>query len=172
MAGGTMSGGFPSDMPRTGRMRTLDELVVRAPLERIFALAADVGAWPERLPHYRSVVYDTRAADGGGIVRMAANRPFGALHWPTWWRSLMAVDRAAPAIRFRHIGGVTTGMEVEWSFVSVAGGTHVRVLHVWDGPPWPAIGGVAASRVIGPVFVHGIASRTLAGLARVAERNT
>jgi hypothetical protein len=31
------------------------------------------------------------------------------------------------------------------------------------------IGEVAALGVIGPVFVHGIASRTLAGLARVAE---
>jgi hypothetical protein len=32
------------------------------------------------------------------------------------------------------------------------------------------IGAFAATAVIGPVFVHGIASRTLAGLARVAER--
>jgi hypothetical protein len=32
------------------------------------------------------------------------------------------------------------------------------------------IGLVAARGVIGPVFVHGIASRTLAGLAHAAER--
>jgi hypothetical protein len=32
------------------------------------------------------------------------------------------------------------------------------------------MGIVAAKMVIGPVFVHGIASRTLAGLAAVAER--
>jgi len=32
------------------------------------------------------------------------------------------------------------------------------------------IGAIAAKAVIGPVFVHGIASRTLAGLANVAER--
>jgi len=40
---------------------------------------------------------------------------------------------------------------------------------VWDGPDWPLIGPAAALGVIGPVFVHGIASRTLAGLARAAE---
>jgi hypothetical protein len=34
------------------------------------------------------------------------------------------------------------------------------------------IGTVAAQAVIGPVFVHGIASRTLEGLARVAERES
>jgi hypothetical protein len=32
------------------------------------------------------------------------------------------------------------------------------------------VGGVAANSVIGPVFVHGIASRTLEGLALVAEQ--
>jgi hypothetical protein len=106
---------------------------------------------------------------------MSANRPFGPIPWPTWWVSLMEIqerdDMAAPAIRFRHIEGITTGMEVEWSFQPVTDGTHVTGLHLWDGPAWPLIGSVAARRVIGPVFVHGIASRTLAGLARVAERD-
>jgi hypothetical protein len=82
----------------------------------------------------------------------------------------MAVDEARPAIRFRHIGGITTEMDVEWSFHAVAGGTHVKLLHVWDGPRWPLIGVIAATAVIGPVFIHGIASRTLAGLAAAAER--
>ena len=76
----------------------------------------------------------------------------------------------APWIRFRHVRGVTTGMDVEWRFRQIAGATHVRIVHVWNGPRWPLIGGLAATRVIGPIFVHGIASRTLAGLARAAER--
>jgi hypothetical protein len=50
-------------------------------------------------------------------------------------------------------------------------GTLVRLVHAWDGPRWPLIGVVAATAVIGPVFVHGIASRTLEGLARVAEQH-
>jgi hypothetical protein len=41
---------------------------------------------------------------------------------------------------------------------------------MWNGPTWPVIGGIAAHGIIGPVFVHGIASRTLAGLGRTAER--
>ena len=77
---------------------------------------------------------------------------------------------ATPAIRFRHIGGITKGMDVEWKFEARDGGTQVELVHAWDGPRWPLIGVFAATMVIGPVFVHGIASRTLAGLARVAER--
>jgi 2-polyprenyl-3-methyl-5-hydroxy-6-metoxy-1,4-benzoquinol methylase len=168
------------EMPPRSRMTTVDELVVRAPLERIFRLAAEVERWPEHLRHYRFVRFRERTRDGGGLVEMSANRPFGMIPWPTWWTSLMTVqprapaDRtpaaAPPAVRYRHIRGLTTGMEVEWRFDRVPGGTHVRIIHRWNGPPLPVIGGWVAARVIGPVFVHGIASRTLAGLAHVAER--
>jgi ribosome-associated toxin RatA of RatAB toxin-antitoxin module len=154
-------------------MRTVDELVVRAPVGAIFELAVDVERWPRHLAHYRYVRFRERNA-GGGVVEMSANRPFGPLPWPTWWVSQMDsrphVERGAPVIRFRHIEGITTRMEVEWSFTPVTGGTRVTVVHLWNGPAWPVIGVFAARTVIGPVFVHGIASRTLAGLARAAER--
>jgi ribosome-associated toxin RatA of RatAB toxin-antitoxin module len=161
-------------MPVSRQMTVVDEQLVRAPLERIFTLAAGVERWPSLLPHYRYVRYLERRADGGGTVDMSAWRPFGIVQWPTWWRSSMRIypprGPAAPAVRFTHLAGVTRGMEVEWTFHEVAGGTHVRIVHVWDGPDIPLIGAMAASLVIGPVFVHGIASRTLAGLAAAAER--
>lgn len=160
-------------MPASRRMRTIDEAIVRAPLERIFAIAADVERWPAHLAHYQFVRFTERDGAGGGIVEMSADRPFGPVGWPTWWRSLMEVrppgGEAPPAVRFRHVGGITTGMDVEWSFAQVADGVQVRIEHLWDGPAWPLIRTVAAVAVIGPVFVHGIASRTLAGLARAAE---
>jgi ribosome-associated toxin RatA of RatAB toxin-antitoxin module len=160
-------------MPAGRGMTTVDERLVRAPRSRIFALAAEVERWPALLPHYRYVRFTERRSDGGGIVEMSADRPFGIVRWPTWWRSRMAVLRAAssPSIRFTHVAGVTRGMEVEWAFADVAGGTHVRIVHSWDGLPVPVLGSRAATWVIGPVFVHGIASRTLAGLAAAAERS-
>ena len=162
-------------MPASGQMSTVDERLVRAPLARIFSLAADVERWPSILPHYRFVRFTERRRDGGGIVDMSANRPFGLLNWPTWWRSKMQVrapfSAPAPSIRFTHIAGVTSGMEVEWSFSEVPQGTHVRILHLWNGPSVPLVGSAAATMVIGPVFVHGIASRTLDGLAKHAERD-
>jgi hypothetical protein len=163
-------------MPTDRRMRTVDEQVVHAPIDIIFALAADVLQWPLHLAHYRFVRFQERRSDGGGTVEMSANRPFGAVNWPTFWTSLMSItppgSASVPSIRFRHVHGVTTGMDVEWAFEQVRDGTLVRIVHVWNGPRWPLIGDVAARAVIGPVFVHGIAQRTLAGLARAAERLT
>ncbi len=170
-----MSGPFAlGPMPTDRRMSTTDEHHTSAPLEIIFDLAADVERWPVHLLHYRYVRFHERRADGGGLVEMSANRDFGALAWPTWWTSEMSVTRpgssASPSIRFRHVRGVTKGMDVEWTFSPSNNGTLVRIVHVWNGPPWPLIGDVAARGVIGPVFIHGIASRTLAGLASAAER--
>lgn len=157
-------------MPKKRRMRTVDELLVRAPLRRIFEFAREVDRWPEHLPHYRWVRFHKRASDGGGLVEMAAWRPFGSARWPTWWTSEMSVSESEPNVRFRHVAGITKGMEVEWSFAREGDATRVRIVHLWNGPRWPLVGIVAAKTVIGPVFVHGIASRTLAGLAAVAER--
>jgi hypothetical protein len=56
-----------------------------------------------------------------------------------------------------------------WRLDPVEGGTEVTIVHDWAGPPWPLVGPAAASLVIGPVFIHGIASRTLAGIARHVE---
>ena len=176
LAAGTSARTRLGPMPVGCASETIDERLVRAPLDAIVDIACKVEHWPAYLPHYRYVRWRERRGEDEGVVAMSANRPFGLVSWPTWWVSEMAVAREGdggtvlPTIRFRHVEGVTTGMEVEWSFIPEPGGVRVRILHAWNGPRWPIIGLFAATNVIGPVFVHGIASRTLEGLARVAER--
>jgi uncharacterized membrane protein len=154
-------------------MLTIDRTTIQAPLERVFSLARDVERWPEILPHYRWVRMLERRADGGK-VEMAAWRPFGPapLRYPAWWVSEMHVDAGSgrPVIRYRHVDGITAGMDVEWLLQpSTGGGVAVEIVHRWSGPGWPLVGALAADLVIGPLFVHGIASRTLAGIRRRAE---
>ena len=59
---------------------------------------------------------------------------------------------------YRHVDGITTGMDVEWSFEDRGDGTTlVRIVHEWaDGPRWPlprALRRLVADAVIGPVFI-------------------
>lgn len=153
-------------------MLTIDRIVIRAPIERVFALARDVERWPELLPHYRWVRMLERRPDGGR-VEMAAWRPFGPppLRYPAWWVSEMDVHPDRAMIRYRHVAGITTGMDVRWQLAETGGkgDIAVEIVHEWAGPGWPLVGRWAADTVIGPVFVHGIASRTLAGIRRRAE---
>jgi ribosome-associated toxin RatA of RatAB toxin-antitoxin module len=149
-------------------MRTVDRLLVRAPMAAMFEAAADVERWPARLAHYRWVRFSQRRPDGG-VVEMAAVRPFGPLAWPVWWESEMWIDRAKLEVRYHHLRGVTAGMDVTWRLEPRGKQTEVTIVHTWRGPEWPLIRVPVADWVIGPVFVHGIASRTLAGLARAVE---
>ncbi|MGH7525248.1 MAG: SRPBCC family protein [Gemmatimonadales bacterium] len=150
-------------------MRTVDRLRMRAPVERVFRAAEDVERWPALLRHYRWVRILERRSDGA-LVEMAAWRPFGILNYPTWWVSEMGVDPRAPAVHYRHVRGITTGMDVVWRLEPAGEETEVTIVHQWEGPPWPLIGKAAAEWVIGPVFIQGIASRTLAGIRRAVER--
>ena len=113
-------------------METIDEQLVRASPHQVFEVVRHVEEWPAHLSHYRYVRVREPASDGGGLVEMSAYRPFGPVGWPTLLLSEMEVDHATPAIRFRHVGGITRGMDVEWRFTPADGGTHVRIVHAWN----------------------------------------
>lgn len=150
-------------------MRTIDRLWMNAPMERVFHAAMDVERWPTILSHYRWVrILERREADA--LVEMAAWRPFGGLKYPTWWISEMWIDQAAAAVHYRHVRGITRGMDVVWRIEPAGDGTEVAIVHEWVGPRWPLIGPAVATWLIGPVFIRGIASRTLAGIKRHVER--
>jgi ribosome-associated toxin RatA of RatAB toxin-antitoxin module len=156
-------------------MYTVDEIGMEAPVGVCFHAAADVERWPEILPHYRGVRFQRKDGFGTGRVEMAARRDFGPLPYPVWWVSEMSIDESRPAVIYRHVDGITTGMDVTWTFEpDGAGGTHVRIVHEWSsGPAWPVpfpARAAIADRIIGPVFIRHVASRTLAGIRERARK--
>ncbi|WP_430231383.1 SRPBCC family protein [Nitrosomonas communis] len=105
-------------------MQTANTVDMAGDLNQIVALAADIERWPTILPHYRWVTL----LEGGGdrkTVEMAARR--GRI--PVKWRAIQEIERSGevPIIRFRHIGGVTKGMEVAWTFANRGDSIAVRI---------------------------------------------
>ena len=150
-------------------MRTVDRTRMRAPVARVLDAAVDVERWPALLPHYRWVRRLERRGDGG-LVEMAAWRPFGAAQVS----DLVGLgDVGGPGGRRRCTTATSGASPRAWTWSGgsrrPASGTDVTIVHDWTGPRWPLIGSAAASWVIGPVFIHGIASRTLAGIRRAVE---
>ncbi len=156
-------------------MYTIDEIDVSGTVDDCFRTGADVEMWPEILPHYRWVRFHEKRDFGTGRVEMAARRHFGPLPYPVWWVSDMHVDAQKPVVIYRHVDGITTGMDVEWSFHRIdEETTRIRIIHDWPpGPAWPLPGFLRraiARYIIGPIFIHHVASRTLAGIKRAVER--
>lgn len=150
-------------------MHTHNEVFIRAPLETCLAAASDVERWPAILSHYRWVTFKRKDGPGAGLVEMAAWRAFGPVKYPVWWVSEMRTDAAAGVVRYRHVDGITKGMDVEWILEAQGPGTRVSIVHDWPGPRWPLIGRLAARAVIGPWFIHVVADRTLAGVRAAVE---
>ena len=146
-------------------MHTENSVEMRGSLDRIVQLAADVERWPEILPHYRWVTL----LEGGGdrkVVEMAARRD----RIPVKWRAVQEIrrDGPTPVISYRHIRGVTKGMEVDWTFEPRGDIVLVRIRHDFR-PGWPLVGDLLAEKIIGPQFVAYIAGKTLATIKAKVE---
>ena len=148
-------------------MHTENEILIRADAAEVYRLAASVEHWPEILPHYRWVRVLEDDGEGRRLVEMAALRGF----IPVRWRAEQRLFPREPRITFKHVGGVTKGMEVEWTFAPRGEGVvRVGILH--DLPRlagWPLVGSFAAERIAGPFFVSNIAGKTLRRIKELAE---
>lgn len=145
-------------------MHTENSVVVHASADHIYTLGARVEDWPHILPHYRWV---TILRDEGAwrLVEMAASRD----GFPVKWVSIQEVDPVRRSIRYRHVRGVTRGMQVEWIIDAIGDLTRVRIVHDFD-PPWPRpLGPFIAHYVVGVLFVHNVAAKTLRRLKALAE---
>jgi ribosome-associated toxin RatA of RatAB toxin-antitoxin module len=151
-------------------MRTEIGIDVAAPPERILALCGDVAAWPRLLPHYRAVRVHARK-DGRLVAQMVAVRPIGPLGIPVTWRAEQWAESSDPGdlrLRFRHVRGVTRGMDVTWHIRPTATGSRVTIEHEFRRP-LPLLGDGLLPALVDRLFTRPIAGRTLARFKQLAE---
>jgi ribosome-associated toxin RatA of RatAB toxin-antitoxin module len=147
-------------------MHTENSVVIHAPLDVIYRYASEIDHWPEILPHYRWVRVMRR--DGNRrLAEMAARRD-----WiPVRWTAVQELFPDTPQITYHHVGGITKGMDVVWTFERRPEEIKVSIQHDLQ-LRWPLIGGWVTDRVIGPLFVAYIAGKTLHTIKTLAERET
>ncbi|MGH7441425.1 MAG: hypothetical protein ACREKE_02000, partial [bacterium] len=98
-------------------------------------------------------------------VEMAAHRD-GV---PCRWTSDQVLDIGKRRIYYRHIRSTwTRDMDVWWILTS-RGKNQTAILLTHDLPPEPGFRGWFRQNIIGDLFVHNIAAKTLAGLKRYLE---
>jgi ribosome-associated toxin RatA of RatAB toxin-antitoxin module len=155
-------------------MRSTIRIHVSAPPEVVFELARDVERWPELLPHYRRVTVRARRGERV-LAQMVAERRsvrFARLAIPVTWRAVCWPEGGDPddlRLRFRHVRGVTRGMDVTWHIrPDGAGGADVSIEHAFSRP-LPLVGPDLLPALVDRWFTSAIAGRTLRRFRRLAE---
>jgi len=144
-------------------MHSTTPLWIQAPPRDLFALVSDLDRWEQNLPHYRYVKILRRTHETTHAA-MSARR--GSI--PVFWEAIQTVDHESQTIRFRHVRGITKGMEVLWSFTPEGNGTVARVDH--DLTLRVPLGRWLAERIIAREFIEPIVKKTLACFRAIAER--
>ena len=159
-------------------------------IDRVYQLAADIQDWPAFLPHYRYMRVleqsDThKVADFGAVrwfglfevITNDSNTGKESLHYrigfpfPCRWRAREELFPADKRITFKHLKGITRGMWVEWRLEDC--GDHVRVTIDHELTyPIPIVGPLFAQYVVGNIFVHSVAGKTLNCIKAKVEAET
>jgi len=88
---------------------------------------------------------------------------------PLRWTAEQTNDPVRPHIAFHHVAGPTRGMDVEWIFTPLAGGgTRVQIVHRLAFR-FPFAADFFGKYVVSDIFIHGVASKTLACMKQLAE---
>ena len=146
-------------------VRTENSILIKAPLETIFATTSNLLLWPKVLPHYRWIRI-LKAGDDGLIVKMAARRGW----LPIQWTSRFQVDLGRHELHFEHLKAFTRGMQVRWTYTSRPEGVMVTISHDLDRAS--AFGRWFARYVLGEMFIQPVATQTLSHFKQYLEQNT
>src|SRR5437868_4419577 len=146
-------------------MHTGNSIIIHAPKNLIFETAANLELWPKILPHYRYIRYLERGQDRNVVIMAARRGPI-----PIAWTSEQVIDRERMEVRFHHLKAFTKGMNVVWTFQETPDGVRAEITHDLRFRI-PALAPIA-ELIIGSLFIHPIASKTLRCIKEYLEPPT
>jgi len=145
-------------------MHKTNSIIINAPKSDIFETAANLELWPKILPHYRYIRYLARGPQRNLVVMAAVRSGI-----PISWTSEQVIDRDRNEIRFLHLKAWTKGMRVIWSFRETPAGVLVEIAH--DLKFRNRVLAPLVEPIIGKLFIHHIASKTLRCMKAHIERS-
>lgn len=144
-------------------MLAVNSIHVRADLDKVFTLAAEIERWPELLPHCRRVRQIWQSGDTC-IVEMAVRRGW----LPVKWVSIQQLSKANKRIYYKHTDGLMRGMWVEWAFIPFGDGVQVTITHELTLSK-PLIRNRVGRWIVGEFLVKRIEDATLRHIKTLAE---
>jgi len=132
--------------------------------DHIYQLAANIQDWPALLPHYQ-FMHIIEQSETHKVADFGASRD----GFPCRWRARQELFPAEGRITYKHIAGITKGMAVEWRLIKQGDSVAVTIDHDLTYS-FPVLGDLFAKYIVGDLFVHNIAGKTLEFIKDTVEQ--
>jgi ribosome-associated toxin RatA of RatAB toxin-antitoxin module len=143
-------------------MRLEHAIHVNAPIDRVYAVMADVARWPEFMGALNTIRI---ISEDRGVFRVEMHEEAGRFRDAAIYRVELMKMRGLRATLEK---GALKECEVVWRLDESANSTDVYVLHVFR-LGWPLLGALLDRYWVGPKIIHKVVSRSLENLKCLVE---
>jgi len=144
-------------------IRTEDSIDIAVSPEECYRLVSDIEAYARLMPDYSNTRVVARE---GNSITMEKTASVRGLRF-TW--TSVGTPEPPDRVRYRWIRGILRGMETIWTVTPAEEGCQLEIVHQIHWPWWLG-GNLIARGVIYPLFVHGMAQKTLRLVKQALER--
>ncbi|MDI6736424.1 MAG: SRPBCC family protein [bacterium] len=143
-------------------IRTVNSILIKASIDRVFSVAADMEKYPEFIPSYKEVKVVNR--DGN---KMIVERLGQVGEKTVKWKSCVTLT-PLKSIQAEQLEGPIKGMQIQWLFEDTKEGVKIILIHDFEYKKIPLIGNLIGRLIVARI-VKKMAEETLKGIKTKVE---
>ncbi|MFH1562292.1 MAG: SRPBCC family protein [Nitrospirota bacterium] len=143
-------------------IRTVNSILIKADMNRVFSVAADMEKYPEFIPSYKEVKVVSREGN-----KMIVERIGQVGKKAVKWKSCVTIE-PNKSIKAEQLEGPIKGMQIQWLFENTKDGVQITLTHDFEYKKIPLIGNLIGKLIVARI-VKKMAEETLKGIKGRAE---
>lgn len=143
-------------------IRTVNSILIKADIDRVFSVAADMEKYPEFIPSYKEVKVVSREGN-----KMLVERIGQVGKKMVKWKSCVMLEPNS-SIYAEQIEGPIKGMQIQWLFEDTKDGVQITLTHAFEYKKIPLIGNLIGRLIVARI-VKQMADETLKGIKTKVE---
>jgi len=143
-------------------IRTLNSIIIKASLDKVFSVATDMEKYPEFIPSYKKVKILSRNGN-----KMIVERIGSVGSKSVYWKSSVSLE-PNKSITAEQLEGPIKGMQIKWLFEDTKDGVKITLTHDFEYKKIPLIGNLIGRLIVARI-VKQMAKETLKGIKTRVE---
>ncbi len=145
-------------------IRTVNSILIKADINRVFSVATDMEKYPEFIPSYKEVKVVSREGN-----KMIVERSGQVGKKTVKWKSCVTLT-PPKSIHAEQLEGPIKGMQIQWLFEDTRDGVKITLTHDFEYKKIPLLGNLIGRLIVARI-VKKMAEETLKGISKRVSVN-